>query len=52
VCSSDLAINKYGAIDLEVKKDNKIAINLYKKHGFKIISDGRNNKYYYMKLIN
>lgn len=44
------AIDKYNAIDLVVKKDNKIALNLYKKYGFVIIGDGNNDKEYWMKL--
>lgn len=44
------AIDKYEAIDLVVKKDNKIALNLYKKYGFVVIGDGNNDKEYWMKL--
>lgn len=44
------AIDKYNAIDLVVKKDNKVAFNLYKKYGFVIIGDGNNDKEYWMKL--
>ncbi len=44
------AIDKYEAIDLVVKKDNKVALNLYKKYGFVIIGDGNNDKEYWMKL--
>ena len=46
------AIKKYNAVDLVVYKDNKIALNLYKKHGFVIIGYGNtNNKSdYWMKL--
>lgn len=45
------AINKYGGIDLTVKKDNGSAIHLYKKHGFVPI-EYDNDKYYWMKLKN
>jgi len=44
------AIDKYNAIDLVVKKNNKIAFNLYKKYGFVVIGDGNNNNEYWMKL--
>jgi ribosomal protein S18 acetylase RimI-like enzyme len=49
---ADDAVKKYKATDLLVKKDNKIAINLYKKHGFVIVehNDNRYKDYYYMKL--
>ena len=41
----------YKAGALAVKKDNDIAINLYKKHGFvKGHVNGRDNDYYYMYL--
>lgn len=44
------AINKYNAVDLVVDKDNTIAFNMYKKHGFVIIGDGNNKDQYWMKL--
>lgn len=44
-------INKYDAVDLVVMKDNEVAVNLYKKHGFVIISNGNTkDKDYWMKL--
>ena len=48
----DDAIKKYNAVDLTCYKDNEIALNLYKKHGFVIIGHGneKNNSDYYMKL--
>ena len=47
------AIVKYGGIDLTVFKDNKIALDLYKKNGFVIIGDGNcKGKDYHMKLRN
>ena len=46
------SIKKYGAVDLEVYKDNTVAIKLYEKHGFTKVDYGRNKKYYYMKLKN
>lgn len=45
-------IKKYGAIDLVVKKDNKVAFNMYKKHGFEIIGKGNNKDEYWMKILN
>lgn len=45
------AINKYGGVDLTVKKDNDIAIHMYKKYGFVPI-EYNNEKYYWMKLKN
>lgn len=44
------AINKFGGIDLTVKKKNDIAVNLYKKNGFKIVGNGNSEAEYYMKL--
>lgn len=44
------AVKKYDAIDLVVYKDNKIALNLYKKCGFVIIGEAENNKAWWMKL--
>lgn len=45
------AIHKYGAIDLCVDKDNKLAYEMYKRHGFKVVDDTiKNGKQYYMKL--
>ena len=44
------AIDKYNAIDLVVYKDNKVALEMYKKFGFVPISETRNNKAYWMKL--
>lgn len=44
------AIKKYDAIDLVVYKDNKIVLNLYKKYGFVIIGEAKNNKAWWMKL--
>lgn len=44
------AIAKYGGIDLTVGKTNTKAINLYKKHGFKIKGDGNSDKEYWMSL--
>lgn len=48
----DDAIRKYNAVDLLVRKDNKIAIDLYKKHGFVAVefNDKQNKDYYWMKL--
>lgn len=47
----DDAIKKYNAVDLTVYKDNDVASELYKKHGFVIIGPG-NTKHsdYWMKL--
>ena len=46
------AINKYGGYDLTVKKNNHIALNMYKKRGFVAIKfkNSENNPYYWMKL--
>lgn len=46
------AIRKYNAVDLTVYKDNEVALNLYKKHGFVIIGYGntKDNSDYWMKL--
>lgn len=44
------AINKFKGVDLTVKKDNDIAVNLYKKNGFEIVPDMSTGKEYYMKL--
>ena len=46
------AINKYNGIDLIVYKDNKVAFELYKKHGFVVIDfePFKNKNEYYMKL--
>lgn len=46
------AVNIFNGIDLTVGKDNKVAIDLYKKNGFKIIGDGNTKDEYYMKLEN
>lgn len=43
------AIKKYGGIDLTVAKDNKVAVNMYKSHGFVNIKYD-NDEYYWMKL--
>lgn len=43
------AINKYDAIDLVVYKDNKVALDMYKKFGFVIIGEDKNGKAWYMK---
>lgn len=50
----DDAIKKYDAIDLTVYKNNEVAINLYKKHGFVIIGYGnsKDKSDYWMKLKN
>ena len=47
----DDALKKYNAIDLTVFKDNEVALNLYKKHGFVIIDYGntKNKSDYWMK---
>lgn len=45
----DNAIKKCGAKDLVCDKDNTSALELYKKHGFIIVSEV-NDKQYYMKL--
>ena len=37
------AIDKYEAIDLVVKKDNKVALNLYKKYCFLMIGQPQNS---------
>ena len=44
------AINKYNGYDLMVYKDNKVAIELYKKHGFVIDESKSDKKMYYMIL--
>ena len=44
------AINKYHGCDLTVLKDNKIAINLYKKHGFVMDHSRDTKEMYYMIL--
>lgn len=44
------AINKYHGCDLTVLKDNKIAINLYKKHGFVMDHSRDTKEMYYMVL--
>lgn len=50
----DDAINKYGCRNLLVDKDNKVAIRMYKKRGFKIIKDRYHHfdgsKYWQMTL--
>lgn len=50
----DDAINKYGCRNLLVAKDNKVAIRMYKKRGFKIIKDRYHHfdgsKYWQMTL--
>jgi ribosomal protein S18 acetylase RimI-like enzyme len=48
----DDAIKKYHGYDLVVFKDNEVALNLYKKHGFVIIGYGntKNKSDYWMKL--
>lgn len=43
------AIHKYNGIDLTVRKDNDVAIHLYKKYGF-ISIEYDNKDYYWMKL--
>lgn len=44
----DDAINKYDGIDLLVDKDNKLAIDMYKRRGFVVIKTIKNQ--YWMKL--
>lgn len=44
------AISKYGGYDLTVKKNNKIAIEMYKNKGFVFVGDGNSSSEYYMKL--
>ena len=44
----DFAINQMDARFLSVRKTNKIAISLYKKHGFKIYDE--TDSMYFMKL--
>ena len=44
------AIHKYGGYDLTVKKNNKIAIEMYKNKGFVFVGDGNSSSEYYMKL--
>lgn len=46
----DDAIKKYNAIDLVVNKNNKLAFNMYKRHGFVIIGNGNGSNEYWMKL--
>lgn len=43
------AIHKYNGIDLTVRKDNDVAIHLYKKYGFVPI-EYNNKEHYWMKL--
>lgn len=43
------AIRKYNGVDLTVAKDNKVAVNMYKKHGFVTLKYD-NEEYYWMKL--
>lgn len=43
------AINKYNGIDLTVKKDNEVAVNMYRSHGFKEL-EYDDSDYYWMKL--
>ncbi len=42
--------NKFIKINLEVNKNNKIAIQLYKKHNFVKESENYNNFYYELKI--
>lgn len=42
------AINKYHRYDLTVRKNNTIAINMYKNFGFKINDEGSSEDMYYM----
>ena len=42
------AMYKYKGKDLTVRKDNEVAVNLYKKLGFIVVSDGNSDKEYYM----
>ena len=46
------AVNKYHGRDLNVFKDNEVAIKLYKKNGFEIVDHSINSSddSYYMKL--
>lgn len=46
------AINKYSGIDLVVYRDNKVALDMYKKNGFIIIGNGneQDGSDYWMKL--
>lgn len=44
------AVNKYNGYDLCVDKDNRIAINLYKNHGFVIDKSKNDESTYYMIL--
>ena len=46
----DDAINKYGGYDLLVDKDNKLAIDMYRKRGFETAKTYKNQ--YYMVLKN
>ena len=47
----DDAVKKYNATDLTCYKDNKVALNLYKRYGFVIIGHGNTkDKDYWMKL--
>lgn len=42
------AMYKYKGKDLTVRKDNEVAVNLYKKLGFIVVGDGNSDKEYYM----
>lgn len=46
------AISKHGGYDLTVKKNNQIAVNMYKNRGFVAIDfkNSEGNPYYWMKL--
>lgn len=44
------AMHKYGGYDLTVKKNNKIAINMYRNKGFVFVGNGNSSSEYYMKL--
>ena len=48
----DDAISKHGGYDLTVKRNNQIAVNMYKKRGFVAIDfkNSEGNPYYWMKL--
>lgn len=45
------AIHKFGGIDLVVKEDNQIAIDLYLKHGFDFVAADTEDGELYMKLV-